>query len=78
MRIVGRNRDYVIGAHVVDGAVAKVEHRSLTFLTGRAVADVVAWAARWGIEVELSEDEERQLARAGDPPVEGEQVAADR
>jgi hypothetical protein len=68
MRIIGRNRDYVIGVHVVDGAVAKVEHRALAFLTGRRVADVVAWAAKWGITVELSSDDERaDLARAGDP-----------
>jgi hypothetical protein len=78
MRIVGKDRSYVIGAHVVDGAVAKVEHRSLKFLTGRRVADVVAWAARWGVTVELSADEERQVAIAGEQAVEGEQAATGR
>jgi hypothetical protein len=63
MRIVGRDRSYVIGAHVVDGAVAKVEHRALAFLRGRRVADVIGWATKWGITVELSDEERADLAR---------------
>jgi hypothetical protein len=78
MRIVGKDRAYVIGALAEGGKIAKVGHRSLTFLRGRAVAAAVAWATRWGVAVELSGDERGQVAGAGDPPVEGEWAAAGR
>ena len=69
MRIIGKDRSYVIGAHAEGGRIAKVEHRALAFLTGRPVADVVAWATRWGIEVELSDDERAQVARHAEQAV---------
>jgi len=80
MRIIGKDRAYVVGAHCAGGRVAKVEHRSLALLRGRPVADVVAWAARWGVTVELSADERTQLAaHAGDRAIEVEQATgADR
>ena len=69
MRIIGKDRAYVIGAHVEGGRVAKVEHRALAFLRGRRVADVVTWATRWGITVELSDDERAQVARHAEQAV---------
>jgi len=67
MRIIGKDRAYVVVAHSAGCRVAKDEHRSLAFLTDRPVDDVVAWATRWGITVELSDDEREQVGqRAGD------------
>ena len=56
-------KDFFIGAHFdASGVVTKVD-RAAAFLRGRPIGDVVDLARRRGWRIELSADEEEQLAR---------------
>lgn len=60
----GHRHDFLIGAHVKDGRIVKVD-RAARFLRGWSIGDVLALANKRGWTVQLNPDEREQMARAG-------------